>query len=120
MIQMRGEAYLLSFGGTGNQQGATLRRFLDQVESVTQLELQYSQETAAILDSIDLRWNGEKEIPKEKFLSFVRILLVMNDFTVTAVESEEGGPFVVEALPGNRSSGHARIRSSNLHIAPRD
>lgn len=120
MIQARGEAYRLSLGGTGNPQGATLKQFLDQAESVTQLEFQYSQETAAILTSIDLNLNGEKEIPKDKFLSFIRILLVMNDFVVTAVESEDGEHFLVEALPGNGPRGHARIRSSNPYVAPRD
>ncbi len=119
LIQMQGEGYLLSFEGSDGQQSPSLREFLGEVEGVTQLKFQYSQGVAVHLASKRLRLNDNKMIPKEKFWSFLQILLAMNDFVFTALESEGKGYFLVEALAENSPGGNVRIRSSNPYIAPR-
>ncbi|MFT4646988.1 MAG: hypothetical protein ACI87O_002036 [Planctomycetota bacterium] len=119
-IQLQGDEFVLSFGEPDNPHAPNLKQFLDQIGQVSQIELHYSQETGAQLASTRLRLIGNKAIPKEKFLTFVQILLAMNDFVVTPSDSEGEGHYLVEHLAGRVPTGIPRIRTRHPYIAESD
>ncbi len=118
LVQAQGEGCLFSFEGFDGQQNPSLKQFLGEVERVTQFKFEYSQECVVLLASKRLRLDGNKSIPREQLWPFLQVLLVMNDFVTTGLESE--GRFIVEAQAGNGPGENMRIRSNNPHIASGD
>ncbi|MBL4770040.1 MAG: hypothetical protein JKY61_02560 [Planctomycetes bacterium] len=112
-IHQRVDGYLLSFEDPAGQSLLSLKQFLDEVERTTRFKFEYSSETAIALASMNVRLNGSKLVPEDRFASFLQILLVMNDFIGTELEPAGSGHFRVDSMLGKRRGGNPRIRSSN-------